>query len=308
MRILITGACGFLGRHLRQTTFKGALNVRLADRVECDIDRSQQSVLHGDLSDPRYCRALVKRTNPQAVFHLAGLIGSHSPKALLSAHALCTMNLIEALTARPWRGIFVLASSGAVYGAEGRRRIQEGALLEPITPYGASKVAQEMTALSGLSPEATLIRARLFNLIGPGQQEALFASAVAKQIAFAELGAPAVVRVGNLASRRDFIDVRDAARALILLVKKNPPAGAYNVCTERSHSMRDVLDLLLEMSKVRMQVKRDPRRIRAGDIPEQRGDAGKIYKAVGWQAKIGFKQSLRDLLEDWRTRVRKGSE
>jgi GDP-4-dehydro-6-deoxy-D-mannose reductase len=305
-RVLITGAAGFLGRHLYTAACKNGFMVKMTDRIEPGGKSGSRFFFLADLGNPQDCLAMVKWANSQVIYHLGGLTGNRSPQELLDAHAGNTMNLINALAANAWKGTFVLASSTAVYGVAGQKKIREDDPMEPITSYGASKAAQEMTAMSGwTSPEVKLIRARLSNLIGPGQPATLFASSVARQIASAESGAPAVIRVGNLASRRDFVDVRDAATALVSLVEKKATAGAYNICTGRSLAVREILDLLLGLSSVRIKVQKDLERLRAGDIPDQRCDPHKIRAATGWRPRIRIRQSLLDLVQGWRAEIRR---
>jgi GDP-4-dehydro-6-deoxy-D-mannose reductase len=129
------------------------------------------------------------------------------------------------------------------------------------------------------------------------------ASDFAKQIADIEKGRkPPVVQVGNLDAKRDFSDVRDIVRAYWLALEHGEPGEVYNIATGRAWTIREVLDLLLAMTQVKIEVRPDPSRLRPSDVPLLLGDATKFVKATGWQPTIPFEQTLKDMLDYWRAR------
>ena len=149
------------------------------------------------------------------------------------------------------------------------------------------------------------IRVRPFNHIGPGQRPGFVVPDFAQQIAAIEAGqSPPVMRVGNLAARRDFTDVRDVVRAYQGLITQGEPGQAYNVGSGRSHAIQEVLDKLLSMSQVEITVESDPARMRPSDTPDIICDATKLHQQTGWQPTIPFEQSLIDVLDYWRDRAR----
>ena len=156
-----------------------------------------------------------------------------------------------------------------------------------------------------LSHDLPIMRARAFNHIGPGQNERFVAPAFAMQIAKIEAGLQeACIYVGNLDARRDFTDVRDIARAYRLIADNGMPGAAYNVCSGAAHSIRQLLDVLLEASDCEIRVEVDEARLRPVDVPEIRGDAGKLRRDTGWTPKLSLRQTLHDVLEDCRARVK----
>jgi GDP-4-dehydro-6-deoxy-D-mannose reductase len=149
------------------------------------------------------------------------------------------------------------------------------------------------------------VRARPFNHLGPRQRTGFVAPDLASQIAAAEMGLrPPVIEVGNLAVRRDFCDVRDVVQAYVLLITQGTPGEVYNVGSGTSHSVQELLDLLVAHSKVPIEVRPDPQRMRASDIPDVVCDPTRIRKQTGWQTTIPFEQSLQDILDYWRAQTR----
>jgi GDP-4-dehydro-6-deoxy-D-mannose reductase len=128
-------------------------------------------------------------------------------------------------------------------------------------------------------------------------------SSFAKQIAEIEKKKrPPIIRVGNLEAKRDFTDVRDMVKAYVLALEKCQPGEAYNICSGKAWRIQEVLDLLLGMTKVKIEVRRDPARLRPSDVPILIGDASKFRAATGWEPTIPFERTLADMLEHWRAR------
>ena len=182
--------------------------------------------------------------------------------------------------------------------------IKETNPLRPLSPYAVSKVAQDMLGYQyWMSWKVNSVRTRGFNHEGPRRGPVFVASDFAKQIADIEKQRkPPVVYVGNLEAKRDFSDVRDMVRAYFLALEKCEPGDVYNICTGRSWSIREVLDLLLSMTKTKIEVRQDSTRLRPSDVPILLGDNAKFVKATGWKPTIPFEQTLRDMLDYWRAR------
>jgi len=148
------------------------------------------------------------------------------------------------------------------------------------------------------------VRTRGFNHTGPRRGEVFICSNFAKQIAEIEKKKKEpVIYVGNLEARRDFTDVRDIVRGYWLCLEKGEDGEVYNVGTGKTYSMREILDLLLSMSKIKVKVEVDPQRLRPSDVPVLLSDCTKLKELTGWQPKIPIRQSLEDLLNYWRERV-----
>lgn len=183
--------------------------------------------------------------------------------------------------------------------------IKETNPLRPLSPYGVSKTGQDYLAYQYyMSYGLNIVRTRAFNHTGPRRAEVFVCSDFGKQIVEVEKGKrEPVLWVGNLEARRDFTDVRDTVRGYWLSLEKCQPGEVYNISSGKSYTIKEVLDLLLSMSSVKIEVKQEPRRLRPSDVPILIGDPTKFKKATGWEPTIPFEQTLHDILEFWRERV-----
>jgi GDP-4-dehydro-6-deoxy-D-mannose reductase len=299
VRALVTGAAGFVGRHLV------AWLEHEGDEV-IETDRH----LGTDVLDPEALRRLLTDTRPDAVYHLAGQadVGGSwtSPTETFRVNAEGTLNvLVAALGAGVERVLAV--SSADVYGRVPGEElpIGEDRPLRPVSPYGASKAAADVVALQAhLGHGLAVVRARPFNHLGPGQSDRFVAAALASRIARNELEGLDAVPVGNLSPRRDFTDVRDVVRAYRLLVERGEAGEAYNVCSGLDMAVQDVADRLVARAERPMALVADPELARPVDTPVLRGDPTKLQEATGWTPEITLDQTLADVLDDWRKRVR----
>ncbi len=300
-RALITGISGFVGRHLER---------RLAERgwqvFGFDIRAERENVFAGDLTDRAALSSAIKQSKPDAIFHLAGVIKSDSPEIFYKANLLGTLALFDAVMEADIHPNVVVASSSAVYGrTSGEKPITERMQLRPVTDYAVSKAAQETAALryfDAFGMRVTIVR--MFNLLGPGQSPDLACSAFARQIALAERSGQMEIVTGNLDAKRDFVDVRDAVRAFELVAQKGKPGQVYNVCSGRAVAIQKCLSGMMSMSPRQLSARIDADRVQKNDVPVQVGSYQKLKKASGWSPKISLKQSLADLLNDWRERVK----
>jgi GDP-4-dehydro-6-deoxy-D-mannose reductase len=184
--------------------------------------------------------------------------------------------------------------------------IRETNPLRPLSPYAVSKVTQDMLGYQGwMSWKVDCVRTRGFNHEGPRRGPVFVASDFAKQIADIEVGRrPPVLHVGNLDAIRDFTDVRDMVRAYWLALEKCASGEAYNICTGKGWVVKDLLTHLLSLTKVKIEVRQDPARLRPSDVPILIGDNSKFVAVTGWQPTIPFETTLADMLEYWRARAR----
>ncbi len=314
MRILITGISGFVGpylaRHIAETDSEAEIwgLVWEADPAEAS---SSVQLVDGDLTDISTLTTALNRVRPDIIFHLAAASSVASswdhPGRFLEVNAVGTVNLLEVARALDLETKVVVSSSAEVYGAvpTDRQPIAEDSPLEPLSPYAASKAAQDLlTAQYYHGYEMPTIRLRLFHHTGPRRPTQFVASSFAHQIARIERGLdPPRLAVGNLEAVRDFSDVRDIARAYWLAATRGKPGAAYNVCSSRGTTIRQVLDMLLENSEVDVEVEVDPSRLRAADIPCLVGDHSRFSDATGWQPEIPLEKTLSDLLDWWRQNI-----
>jgi GDP-4-dehydro-6-deoxy-D-mannose reductase len=219
------------------------------------------------------------------------------------------LNILEGVVrVRPDCRVLVVGS-GEEYGpiSPDDLPVDEDTPLRPTNAYALSKVTQDLMGLQYyLAHQLHVVRVRPFNHIGPRQRTGFVAPDLASQIAAAEAGLrPPVIGVGNLAARRDFSDVRDVVRAYVMALTHGEAGQVYNVGSGCSHSIQEMLDLLLAMSRVPIQVRQDPERMRPSDVPDIVCDAGRLRQHTGWQPTIPFEQSLHDILNYWREQVKR---
>jgi GDP-4-dehydro-6-deoxy-D-mannose reductase len=183
--------------------------------------------------------------------------------------------------------------------------LNENAPLRPNSPYSVSKLAQDFMGLQYfLDRKMPIIRVRPFNHIGPRQNERFVASSFAKQIVEIERGRrEPVLRLGNMAAQRDFTDVRDMVRAYILAIQKGEPGEVYNIGSGRARSVRELLDIMLAHSSVKIAEEIDPAKFRPSDTPTSYADPSKFKRQTGWEPQISFEQTCEDILNDWRSRI-----
>jgi GDP-4-dehydro-6-deoxy-D-mannose reductase len=291
MRVVVTGAGGFLGRHLvRELASRGAETVAV-DRAEADV------------CDAAAVADLVARARPDAVVHLAAQSRvAHSfadPGETFRVNVLGTVAVLEAVRRHAPRARILVASSAEVYGAVGADAlpVAESAPLAPVNPYGASKVAAEAAALQfhrahGL--DVAILRA--FNAVGPGQATDFALPGFAAQLAAIARGAAEpVLRVGNLDAERDLTDVRDVARAYALALERGESGGVYNVCSGTAVPIRRALEALVAASGLEVRVEVDPSRLRPVDVPCVYGSPRRLAAATGWRPEVPLERTIADL-------------
>jgi GDP-4-dehydro-6-deoxy-D-mannose reductase len=303
MRALITGASGFIGRHL-------AAHLGQAGDDVVESDRGGPDGI--DLSDLEGARRLLAAAAPDVVYHLAG----HSdvaaswadPIGTLTANATTTLCLMTA-AAEAGVGRVIVASTADVYGNldPASLPVHEDCELRPVSPYAASKVAAEYLAVQAyLGAGLGTVRVRLFNQIGPGQSDHFVVPALARQVAAAEHGGDPVIAVGNLSPVRDFTDVRDSVEALRLLSTLGAPGEVYNVCSGGGRSIEEVAALLTGLALRPLTLREDPARLRPVDLPVLIGDPTRLREVTGWKPAIGLERTLGDVLAEWREAVLAG--
>lgn len=258
-----------------------------------------------DLLDAAHVGREIAGIRPGAVYHLGGIADVAAswarPARALQVNTLGTCHVLDGVQQAGLESPVLVTGSALVYRPSSGP-LSEDSPIGPTSPYGLSKLAQEMMALQGDGRPA--IVARPFNHAGPGQSDAYVTSSIARQIAEAEAGLTApVLRVGNLESRRDITDVRDTVRAYVALVEHGRPGRAYNVCCGRAYLVKDLLEMLIGRARITLRVERDPDRMRPSDNPIVLGDASRLREETGWAPRIPIEQTLDDLLTYWRRRV-----
>ncbi len=318
MRVLITGMDGFAGSYLAELLLREThwdlIGVSRSTEGERVSNRVQWWRL--DLRDPDGIRRLMKYERPDIVIHLAAQ--SHVPTAWKDPWATfennvrAQVNLLEGILINRLTPRVLIVTSNEVYGAPALSSdlpFTETSPLRPNNPYGVSKAAQDLSALQyHLSHKLDLLIARPFNHVGPRQRAHFVVSDFARQIALIEAGKQEpVMRLGNMVAQRDFTDVRDVARAYLLLIKFADSGRAYNVCSGTPRSIQSILELMFSMTTARISVETDPAKFRPVDTPISYGDPARLREATGWAPAIPFEQTIADVLNDWRARVAAGA-
>jgi GDP-4-dehydro-6-deoxy-D-mannose reductase len=310
MRILITGIEGFVGRHLAaRLAADGHTVVGSVYRSASTISGAEE-VTQLDIRDRIGVTAAITDARPDVVVHLAGetSVGDsfRDPATTFDVNAVGAINVLEACR-QASVGRILLVTSCEVYGDPDPRQglIVETAPLVPINPYGASKVAQDVLGYQyWRSFGVPVVRARPFPHTGPGQASQYLFPSVARRIALAETGrGPATISVGNVATIRDLLDVRDVVDAYVGLIEAGEPGAVYNVCSGKEHRLVEALDMLCGLAKTPVRIEVDSGQRRPADFAWMVGDPTELKAATGWRPRVRWEQTMRDLLSDMRTRV-----
>lgn len=314
MRALITGVGGFAGSHLADAL----LARREAEVWGCVIGGGRPhylspevQLIEADLRSPEAALALLDRVRPDRIYHLAGQSFPQQswidPWDTLESNLRPQVNLFEAILRLGLRPRVLVIGSNEEYGRVPPEElpVRETASLQPHSPYGVSKVAQDLLGLQYyLARGLHTVRVRPSNHLGPRQNERFVAPAFAQQIARIEAGLqPPVMRVGNLSAQRDFTDVRDIVRAYWIVLEHGDPGEVYNVGSGRAVPVQAILDGLLALTTADIRVEVDPALLRPSDSPAQVCDPGKLRARTGWEPRIALEQTLRDLLDYERARL-----
>jgi GDP-4-dehydro-6-deoxy-D-mannose reductase len=304
---LVTGAAGFAGSHLLDLLVAQGREVVGWHRPGTVPQPRNGVRWRGvELLDGAVVRQAVAADRPDRVFHCAGVahVGDAWERSVdaLTTNVRGTHLLLDAL-ARSNPDARVLITSSALVYAPSAEAIRESDPLKPNSPYGVSKLAQEMVGVGATDGPRVWI-ARPFNHFGPRQAASFVSAGFAWQVAEIEAGRRAPeIRVGNLEARRDLTDVRDTVRAYDSILERGTAERPYNVCSNRALQVQGVLDALLSRARVPIKVVVDPARYRPNDTPIVLGDHQRITDELGWAPAIPLDQTLDDLLAYWRGRV-----
>jgi GDP-4-dehydro-6-deoxy-D-mannose reductase len=299
MRVLVSGAGGFVGPHLLRHLRDAGDEV-----IGLDLENGP------DLLDLDGWVEVVERHRPEVIYHLAGwsdVGGSwRHPITTFQVNALGTLSVLEAAATLEDGPRVVFVSSADVYGivAPADQPITEQHPVRPRSPYGASKQAAEALCLQhhrGQGLDVVVVRP--FNHLGAGQSDRFAAAAFAAQIAEAERRGGGWLRHGDLSARRDLTDVADVVRAYRSVALHGRAGEVYNVCSGSTVAMEDLLTRLVEQATVPIECTVDPARLRPVELPILQGCHDKLTEATGWRPERSLDQTLGDILDDARARV-----
>lgn len=327
-RALITGVTGMVGSHLvdylldnSDWEIYGLCRWRSPlDNLSHILTRINSGdrvhILYGDIRDYLSIHTAVSKAKPDYVFHLAAQsypkTSFDSPLDTLETNVQGTANVLEALRKNEIEAITHVCASSEVFGRVPKEKlpIDEECSFHPASPYAISKVGTDLIGrYYAEAYDMNVMTTRMFTHTGPRRGDVFAESTFAKQIAMIEAGLiPPVVKTGNLDSLRTFADVRDAVRAYYMLVTVNPIPGAYyNIGGTYTCSVGDMLNTLLSMSAEKeIKVETDPERLRPIDADLQVPNTEKFKAVTGWEPEIPFEQTMVDLLQYWRDRIKSG--
>lgn len=314
MQWLITGATGFVGTHLVQYLERTQPNIRIVGTtLTLATDSAQTRYANCELRDQTAVSALLDQTRPDVIVHLAGQASIDQsfkdPWGTFQSNIQPLIYLMDTCVRLGLSPRTLVITSADIYGRvlPDELPVYENAAMRPANPYSVSKVTQDLLAQQYfMNYNLPIIRARPFNHIGIGQSEAFVVTAFAMQIARIEAGLQAPqIHVGNLQSSRDFTDVRDIVQAYVLLAERGTAGEAYNVASGQSIRIDTILTRLLALCPLSIEVVTDTARLRPGDTSAVRASCDKLEAATGWKPTILLEQTLRDVLDDCRQRVRR---
>ena len=291
-RVLLTGATGFVGPHVRA-------------RMACTpLGPLEQPV---DLRDYAAVRAAVAAAQPEQVIHLAAQSfvprSFEAPLETFQINFIGTLHLLQALKETGFRGRVLYVGSGDMYGtvAPGQLPLTEAQPLRPRNPYAVSKVAAEALCYQWSQTERfEIVMARPLNHIGPGQTRSFAVAGFAAQIAAMRKGRqPPRLVVGDIDVTRDYLDVRDVVRAYELLLARGGNGESYNICSGVERTMRSIIEHLARLAGVAVEIEVDPQRLRPNEQRRMRGSYDKLARATGWRPETPWEDSLRDVWTYW---------
>jgi GDP-4-dehydro-6-deoxy-D-mannose reductase len=313
MNVLITGITGMVGSHFanaaraRGWNTWGVARFSAASR-QAAID--DPSVLRCDITDHRNLAAVFKRVQPDLVIHMAAQafngLSWTMENYTYQANVSGTLHVLQCALEFAPKARVLIACSSAEYGdvTPADCPLMEDRPLRPITPYGVTKVATELLGYQYFKNHGLQVfLPRMFIHVGTSHPPATAIQNFARQLALIAKGRlEPVLRVGNLNSARDFIDVRDGVAAMMRLLDQGQPGVPVNICTGKAHSIRDTLNLLIKASGLTVEVRTDPGLLRPTDEPLLLGDNARL-RALGWEQNHTYDQTLAAVYADWLARA-----
>lgn len=308
---LVVGAAGFVGNYLVNELFANGIEAYATKLPHEKFDNSYAKVYDLDIMDKDAIIALLFDIRPDYIFHLAAQssvgLAWKNPGLTVDVNIKGSLNLMDAIRELFYKPRVLLIGSGEEYGhiLPGEVPITETNLLRPGNIYAATKACQNMIAnIYSKAYDMELMMVRAFNHIGPGQAPMFVVSDFCKQVAEIEkeLREP-IIKVGNLAAKRDFTDVRDVVKAYVKLIQLGKAGETYNVGSGNAQAIREILDLIISMANKNITVEIDPNKLRPVDVPIIEADITKLNQLTGWTPQIPLEQTIQETLDYWRVHV-----
>lgn len=316
MKVWITGACGMMGQHLTEFLINKGFNVLSTYyRPTTDISELHNDCIkmECDIRDKEKVFSIVKDFQPDEIYHLAAqsfpTISWKDPWYTIETNVLGTINIFEAVKKFKPNCKILNACSSAEYGFVDLKDIpiKENHELNPLHPYGVSKLAQEKLAYQYFKNfKIKSISMRIFNTTGPKKINDVCAD-LTKRLIEIELGINKEKKliVGNLESKRAINDVRDAIRGFYLALEKGKIGEVYNIGGEKLYSISEIIDKLRDLVSFSFDLEQDKKLLRPTDEYIIYGDFSKFKNDTGWKQEISLEKTLKDMLDYWRLKLRK---
>jgi GDP-4-dehydro-6-deoxy-D-mannose reductase len=316
MSILVTGGSGSLGFHLLNLLPRNASKIYAFHRSSEIPHRHLEDVkyIQGDLLEANEILNVIKEIQPSEVYHIASQsnvgISHRNPQITLNVNIIGTLNLLEAIRKESPKTRVLLLSSSDVYGPGTHHldtlRTEEDPFI-PLTPFATSKAAMEILGKQYITAwDMHISFVRPFNFTGPlHSRKFVLPSITAQLINIQKYGAEPIIYTGNIDVSRDYIDMRDLARALVLVMKNSESGEIFNICSGQVRTVRELIDTLIGYCEVDVELCRDPSLERKTDQPLLAGSAEKLMKRTGWKPLIKIEDSLFDLYQEMQQRIQR---
>lgn len=315
---LITGGTGFAGSHLVELLLSlNESNVHVTS-MSSSISHVNSLLpaehIHPvNLTNSVATAELIQQLQPRHIYHLAALsdagMSFEAAEETITNNTLLQFNILESVRVHSPSSRILIIGSAQEYDLlqlpknEDVPKINEQQPLGPANPYAVSKVTQDLMGLSYFyAYQLDVVRARPFNHIGERQSPLFAIPAFAQQIAKVEKGLQSQIAVGNLATIRDFTDVKDVVKAYHVLMTQGKAGDVYNIGSGQGHSLQQVLDALISLSTTPIKVVTDQAKLRPSDVPVIIADNSKLAR-LGWQPTIPLTETLTRVLQYWRQQV-----
>jgi len=310
MKVMITGAAGFIGGFLAKHCVEAGCSVLGLGIGEPADAWPGAAFERCDIRDSARLSELISGFWPDRIFHLAAqsypTVSLIQPRETIDINVGGTVNLFECLRAAAIMPVVVVACSSAEYGpvASSDLPVREDHPLRPLHPYGVSKVAQDLLAAQYFANYSIpSVRIRIFNTTGPGKLDDVCSDLTKRAVEIERGIHPPSLRVGNLTKRRAIVDVRDLVRGLWLSAERCEAGEVYNLGGDQIYSIQEVIETIRGHVNVPFSTKQDPALLRDCDEPTIAGDIGKFRRCSGWRTEIELARTLRDMLDWWRDRL-----
>ena len=311
MKVLVTGAGGFVGEYLVRMLLNHQHQV-VALGIGNGAFLKELSVPTYEINILDYEAVLkcLQKEQPDALIHLAAIanvpLSWSKPNLTIEVNVQGTLNVLNALIAANPKAKFLNIGSSDEYGLAAKVGVPltEEVLCQPQNPYSISKYCAEQLVLQlGKRHKMNVVHVRPFNHFGPGQAKGFVTTDFASQIAAIEKGEQeSVIKVGDLSAYRDFTFVADVVAAYIALIEKDVESGVYNICSGKARKIEEILTTLVSLSTKEIKIEVEQAKLRPSEVPFFVGNCDKLKKVTGWEARYGFEQGMREVLAYWRNK------